>query len=509
MSQTEPIESLEQAVQELERRKREDPLANVYKPNNFQEKIHGSRAPITVVLGGNRTGKTYSAVAEAILYALGRSTYSETPDPPNTVWYIVPTGDVFRDAVQPIFDQLLPWSKIERVGGQKLKTYKFTNGSRIVVKSSDQRQKRLVGAAVDFAVADEPMPKKVYEEVVARLISTGGRLLMVLTPVSEKMDEWLWVRDELYIPWKIGERKDIDVVHMPVIDQDGNPAVPHLTKKQVEQMKRQYPDPETRAARMHGEFIVRGGLVFKGFDDDINLVKRFKVPEHWHKWLVCDPQYHRFAVLMFAADPDGNYYVTDEYFSQDEPLAHRAEHIKAMVGQHDRKIPMYVDYANQQDIQELNYHFGRLNADIGAVELPVTKRVEQMVLRVHARLEPDTERYYHKETGLGDVCGAPRLMIFDDLSSTWMHEGRPIRGSRLLWELKRLTWGKNGKPDKSTAAGADCTDCLIYGCSITAVGRQKDQTYDWTRGKSDRDVALWDAIERQDRRQDQGMQYPT
>ena len=269
------VTSLTQAVIELERRRREDPLKYVYTPHIYQKMIHKSRANLTLVLGGNRTGKSYAGVAEALLYIEGQSTYAETPEGPNTVWYVVPTGSVFDDAVQPIIDTLINWEHVLSYDKQK-RRYKFKNGSVLAIKTSDQRQKRLVGAAVDLVIADEPLPKQVYEELVARLISTNGRMLMILTPVSEKMDEWLWIRDDLYTPAKLGERPDIEVINMPVVDQDGNPTVPHLTKQQIKMYEDQYPDPETRAARMYGEFIVRGGLVFGGLDDDVNIIKPFK-----------------------------------------------------------------------------------------------------------------------------------------------------------------------------------------------------------------------------------------
>ena len=499
--------TLQQAVLELERRRRENPLKYVYQPHEFQERIHRSRSNLTLVLGGNRTGKSYASVAEALLYCEGRSTYAEVPEAPNTVWYVVPTSAVFHDAVEPILDQLINWNNVKSYNKQN-KRYRFKNGSTLAIKTSDQRQKRLVGAAVDLVIADEPLPKQVYEELAARLISTNGRMLMVMTPVSEKMDEWLWVRDDLYIPSRSGDRPDIEIINMPVVDKDGNPAVPHMSKKQIEMYIQQYPDPETRAARMYGEFIIRGGLVFEGLDDDINIVEPFEIPDHWHKWLICDPQYHRFAVLLFTVDPDGNYYVIDEYFSTDEPMALRADRIKAMVGYTDRDLPLYVDYANPQDIQELNYHFSRNGADIGAVPLPMQKRVEDMVLRVHAMLEAHPDRKYHRATGMGDIYGAPRLMFFNDLQSSWKHEGRVIVGSRLLWEMKRLSWKKN-KPEKNSAGGADATDCLIYGCSIQAASRIKDIGETWRDNLSSRDEILWDSIEAQDKRQEQGIQYPT
>ena len=83
-----------------------------------------------------------------------------------------------------------------------------------------------------------------------------------------------------------------------------------------------------------------------------------------------------------------------------------------------------------------------------------------------------------------------------------------IVGSRLLWEMKRLSWKKN-KPDKNSAGGADATDCLIYGCSIQAASRIKEIGETWRDNLSARDETLWDSIEAQDKRQEQGIQYPT
>lgn len=495
-------QTLEQAIEELKRRKREDPLKNVYTPHQHQETGHGSRANITLVVGGNRTGKTYMAVAEALLYVLGRSAYAETPDAPNTVWYTVPTSSVFEDAVLPVMEELVPWNKVESYD-KRSKRFKFTNGSTLVIKTTDQTQKRLVGAAVDLVVCDEPVPKGIFRELKARTIDTGGRVLMVLTPVGDKADRWMWIRDDVYIPWETGERKDIDVIHMPIVDEEGNPNVPHISKEQIEQMRRDYPDPQVRAARMHGEFISRAGLVFQSFDSGIHEIPRFEVPDNYHQYLVCDPQYHRFAVLLFAVDENGNRIVTNEYFSQDEPLSKRARRIHAMVGPKENDIPMYVDYANPQDVVELNYHFNQIGADIGAVELPFNKRVEKMILRTHSMLEPSPDRVYPERAMDGkEVYGAPRLMFFNDLESTWEHDGQIMRTSRLIWEMKRLVWGNKNKPDKNSAGGADASDCMIYGCSVQASGRRPETKEQWKEELSERDVMLWSRIEEDRQRKD-------
>jgi hypothetical protein len=181
--------------------------------------------------------------------------------------------------------------------------------------------------------------------------------------------------------------------------------------------------------------------------------------------MVCDPQYHRFAVLLFASDPDGTCFVVDEYFSQDEPLAVRAERLARMV-KGIQGIPCYVDYAVPQDIAELNWHFTRLGAPIGACPLPFPKKTEDFLLKTQAMLEPVEQRRYPAILYPTPTFGSPRLFFFNTLCSKWTLDQREMRTSRLLWELHRLSWGKDGRPDKSSADGADMIDALLYGCAL-------------------------------------------
>lgn len=491
------VDSLKEALLEIERRKHEDPVGLVYKPHSFQEKIHGSRTPVTLVLGGNRTGKSYSAVAESIMYAEGRSKYAETPDPPVVVWYVMPSLRTFRRGIWPIFNMMLPWNRVKK-HDKSNHIIVFENGSEIHFMSADMRQRRLAGAAVDLVIIDEPISKVVFDELQARTISTRGRILMVLTPVDEDQSKWTWIRDELYMPAVNRQRPDISVIHMPVADENGKPLVPHLTVEDIRKIERMYPDPNVRAARMYGEFVSRSGLVFSTFDPSIHLIDRFEVPEGFHQWLVVDPQYHRFACLFFCADDQGNYYVTREYYSADETYAVRAQRIGAMLGPMDRELPMYVDSADPQAVAEMNHHFRKYGVPIGAMPLPIAKKVDKMVLRVHSMLEPSEDRKYHRVTGKRNLYGAPRLMIFNDITSTWKYRDQVMRESRLLWEMNRLSWDHKGRPDKDSAEGADCSDCLIYGCSIVASGTSRDIMENWKDRLPARDVVVYEAIERMD-----------
>lgn len=492
--------TLRDVEHELFRRRTRDPLAHVYKPHDGQVEAHKCRAQTTLVLGGNRAGKSWFAVAEALLYCLERSVYAEMPGhgKPIVVWYVMPSLTMFRRTIRPIFNQLAPSKEIRHIDEQNKIVY-FNNGSELHFLSADMRQRRLQGATIDLAVMDETPNEDVFEELQARVIDRQGRLILVFAPVDAAS---FWVRDKLYIPWEIGERKDINVVFMPVADKAGNPLVPHLSKEDIEQMERQWPDPAVRAARIYGQFVTRSGLILKGFDPGIHMIESFEVPKEWTKWFICDPQYHRFAVLFWTAGPDGTYYITDEYFSQEDNLAHRAGRMAVIAGDPDVALPVYVDSANPQDIAELNWHFNRIGAPLGATQIPFQKRVDDMILRVHSMLEPDPDRKYPEILGedYKDLYGAPRLFLFDRLMSDWTYNNRDMEVSRLLWEMKRYSWGRNGRPDKNSADGADCVDCLVYGCSIKAVTVQELETDVWKRGLTPADIMIWRAIDIHDRR---------
>ena len=490
-------DTLREIERELETRRRDDPLKLVYKPHGKQLEFHRSRTPLTLVLGGNRSGKSFSAVADAILYCLGRSTYAEVPEPPVAVYYVMPSLTMFKRAIMPIFKKLAPMSDIRRIYDRET-VIKFKNGSELHFISADMRQRRLQGFAADRVYIDETPDEEVFEEMQARIADRKGTIAMVFSPIDVAT---FWVRDKLYNPWLTGERTDINVIHMPVADENGVSLVPWFNSDDIKKMEQQWPDPNVRAARMYGQFITRSGLVFRSFEKEIHVVTPFKLPREYARWMVIDPQYHRFASLYYGADEHGTYYVTDEYFSQNEPLAGRAERLASIVGKRDRPIPAYVDSANPQDVAELNWHFNRIGASLAAIPLPFQKNIEKMVLRTHALLEPDPARRYPEiAVGKEPLFGAPRILLFNSLCSTWRLAEREMLCSRLLWELGRLSWGKHGKPDKDSADGADCCDCFVYGCSILQTGSFTPDLDAWKSGMRPDDVFLWTLIDRADGR---------
>jgi hypothetical protein len=501
-------EKLQRAEEEMSRRVAADPLRYSYTPHQFQLEAHENDADTLIVLGGNRSGKSHFAMAEAFHVVTGRQVWKRHRWIHNhgmgpVVWYIMPSIPTFKRAIEPKFWELLPkknfidWNKQDKCA--TFRTEQGVQGS-LWFLSAEMRQIRLQGASVDLVIMDETPDEEVSKEARARIKDRDGRMVYVFSPIDARS---FWVRDQLYIPWKIGERKDIHCVHMPLCDIDGNPLVPHMSKKQIRKMEQDYPNPADRAARIYGEFVTRSGMVFSSFESEVHMTDEFPIPSGWsHFWSV-DPEYHRFAGLQIFVDTKGNYWITDEMFSQDEPLRKRAERmwlLTKMRKDPDRKIPVYVDSSNPQDIAELNWHFRRIGADLAAIPIPMQKNVDKMVLRVQSLMEPDDDREYPDIIpGMKDMFGAPRMFFFNTLQSTWHLEGRPMVASRLFYELTHLAYGSQGKPDKKSADGGDAADCLIYGSSILAKGKDYEDPYAWTKGMSEADVVVWQAVRMKDK----------
>jgi phage terminase large subunit-like protein len=490
---------LRQAEEELARREREDPLAYAYGPHQFQAGAHQNDADILIVLGGNRSGKSHFAMAEALDVALGRQVWKKHRSIRHgmgpVVWYIMPSIPTFKRAIEPKFWAMVPrkylldWNKQDKVA-----TFRTQQGtiSKLHFLSAEMRQIRLQGASVDLVIMDETPDEDVFKEANIRLVDRKGRMIMVFSPIDIKS---FWVRDKLIVPAQVGERHDIEIVSMPVADEDGKVQVPHLDQEDVDRMFRQYPDPADREARIYGRFTSRQGLVYKQFQPEVHLLPRFRIPESWSRFWVVDPQYHRFAALQYAVDEKGTYYVTDEYFSQDETLSVRAARIWAVTCDDYKpsgSLPLYVDSANPQDIAELNWHFRRIGAKLGAIPLPMQKQIDKMLLRSQSLLETDEDRAYPELAGASfkNVFGAPRMFIFEDLYSDWTLADRRMACSRLLWEITHMAWGVDNKPDKKSADGADCCDCFIYGTSILSKGFVERDPLAWTKGLTDADIVI-------------------
>ena len=176
--------------------RKEQPLM-FYQPNVTAEQFHACQSPYRLLVGGNRSGKTYSGSAEAAYFALCQHPYK--PDlQPNEGWVVSETYKVQEEASQKLIMEKLPPNQISKIvllkGGvyesihvDVVKNGKKIGTSKIGFKSSDSGPRNFAGAAKRWIWFDEEPPIEIYKECIAR-IAAGMPLdiFFTMTPSSNR-----------------------------------------------------------------------------------------------------------------------------------------------------------------------------------------------------------------------------------------------------------------------------------------------------------------------------------
>ena len=142
----------------------------------------------------------------------------------------------------------------------------------------------------------------------------------------------------------------------------------------------------------------------------------------------------RFAFVLATSDRAKRLHILDEYFSQQETLTARAGAIHEILKRYKapRSTPIWGDSANPQDIIEINAALKKLKSPYRVRAVSKTS-IEGKRFRAAC-----VER-------LNDLLGRRALLFRRGLGdgAEWMKgasvasHGRPMRESRLLWEIRR------------------------------------------------------------------------
>jgi len=179
----------------------------------------------------------------------------------------------------------------------------------------------------------------------------------------------------------------------------------------------------------------------------------------------------RFTFTLYAADEEGDIHILDEYFSQRENLATRAQKIHEMCVGYGIKPKGFMvagDNANPTDITEINEAFRRGWLKDG-------KQVKSKYV-VHPVAAANKARVTSVER-IADLFAAVRLRVRSTLGEdmAWSlgmnasSDGTPMAGSRLKWEWQHWSYpdpleGRAQKqdPDDDTADGGDSIASMRY-----------------------------------------------
>jgi phage terminase large subunit-like protein len=296
-----------------------------YKPHSKQVAFHKSDDYIRLYLGGNRAGKTHGGVMEDLYWVLNCHPYLVTPPPPVNIRVVCPSfNDGFEEVLLPKYKALIRPSDYyggdwEKAYNRALRRITFKNGSTIRFMSYEQDVQKFSGASLHAIHFDEEPPKDIYNECAARVVDTGGRMWITMTPV----DGITWVYDELYEPVKeASDREDIVLQTKEVgpvyrsakkevtVVEVGMNENPYLDTKARDRFLNSLEDKDERAARSHGQFVAVGGKVFPEFGSDTHVIDPVSSPSaYFRDWTIYTSVDHGWnnptAWLWHAVSPDG------------------------------------------------------------------------------------------------------------------------------------------------------------------------------------------------------------
>lgn len=305
-----------------------------YAPHEKQKEFHCSLAQEKLFIGGNRSGKTVGNVLECIWRIT--KTHPFRPDLNELEGQIrgrlvcVSFVDGLQKIILPLFKQWIPkkfliarsWDKSYN---NYLRTLTLVDGSFIEFMSYDQELEKFAGTSRHFVSFDEEPPKTVWEECLLRLVDTDGDWWISMTPV----EGLTWVYEEVYRPWKDGER---DWTLVLQVSMDDNP---HLKDSAKTRILRNLSNESDRAARKEGSFLEIKGKVYKSYDPHVHVRKDFTLTKDMWIYTSLDTGWaHPAAWLWHAVSPTGHIVTFHEIVESERTV----ESLAAEVHQYEKAI---------------------------------------------------------------------------------------------------------------------------------------------------------------------------
>lgn len=258
-------DEVQSALDTFERRlttAHETPNIYHYQPMPKQDLFHQDQTKNRILLGGNRSGKTFSGCADDIMILLRRHPFRNHmyADRPRRIRVIGTDFDRhIGDAILPLFQQLLPpsslilgsWEDSYRRAEHKLF---LADGSWCSFMSYEQSPSVFQSVSLDHVHMDEEPPQAIFKESIVRVLDTNGTWTITETPVTQME----WLQDELIEPAEDGTRTDVKVHRVSTLDNV------HLPADELAQMQSVMTEAE-RKVRIEGAYT-NDRMVFPMFE---------------------------------------------------------------------------------------------------------------------------------------------------------------------------------------------------------------------------------------------------
>jgi phage terminase large subunit-like protein len=273
--------------------RQEDQIQFYVPVSDRAKEIHYSRARDRVVIGGNRSSKSDTALSYLTTCMTGIVPHSI----PNFPMDQIHCPGRYRLVCESLTNTWAPvirpklqwdhWNGKDPVGGPRghwgwipkrflikgkwdeswssaERILTLTCGCTLQVMSYDQDVQDFSGSSMHGIIMDEGPPHDIYNENKMRTMDTGGWILIPFTPPAEETTSWkaAWIHDELYEKGLPGPAKDpqIDVFELwthenRILDKkDIDETIKGLTPAQIE-------------TRTKGAFLHLGGRIYPVYTD--------------------------------------------------------------------------------------------------------------------------------------------------------------------------------------------------------------------------------------------------
>jgi len=211
----------------------------------YQKKFVKSTSKITMLLGGNRSGKTFSGVINVVLAALDLHPVIKLGE--NAVIWIVGLDRVnhLYPVLMPYVELFIPPYMIKRID-RKDSIMELTNDKVIYFKSCDSGVSKFQSAAVDLVWFDEEPPYDIWRETYMRTIDKASHIYITMTPTNGIS----WSYKEIF--QKKDKDKDYNVITATTFQNS------YLPKSEIERLEKELSEEE-REMRLYGGYIDLGG----------------------------------------------------------------------------------------------------------------------------------------------------------------------------------------------------------------------------------------------------------
>jgi hypothetical protein len=304
----------------------------LFKMNPAQTKCYAEEEIVytTLLLWGNRTGKSTLGVLEVIAHAHGyrpwlppthrhfwvRNAQGEITKPPVKVRILAMEWDehvgrvlwgLFKKWIPTI--ELNPSYHTKKHQTGAVGWIEFPNGSTVSF-ITDLMAKSAAGSDLDFIWQDELVQKEVFTESCRGLIDRGGTVLITLTPYAKAGDirrnqQYLsWIFEDIYKRSILEKNEKRKILHRTFTATSRDNIGFGITRKGLDTFTENLTDEE-RLCRVEGKFMFLTGTIYRLEQKHKRTLKR---DENFPVSIGIDPHpnkpHYALFVMSFPEDKD-------------------------------------------------------------------------------------------------------------------------------------------------------------------------------------------------------------